>query len=133
MKIGKLAKISNCSIQAIRYYEKESLLDPPPRSEGNFRLYGKSSLSRLNFIKQCRNLGITLAEIRQLIQLQQEPSASCEDITNLIENRLKEVEVRLKELKQLRSNLQDLRSNCDNTNEIKDCGILENLSSDSVQ
>jgi DNA-binding transcriptional MerR regulator len=39
MKIGELAKLTGCSIQSIRYYEKEGLLNSILRSEGNFRLY----------------------------------------------------------------------------------------------
>ena len=85
MKIGKLSELSGCSIQTIRYYEKEGLIEKPSRSEGNFRVYDESALSRLKFIRRCRTLDITLAEIRQLLDLQQTPSESCSEISDMIE------------------------------------------------
>jgi len=129
MKIGKLAKLSDCPIQTIRYYEKERLIDPPRRSEGNFRLYDTHALSRLKFIKHCRTLGITLGEIRQLLDLQKTPSSSCKEVTNIIDNRLEDVVVRIKELQQLEIELQNLRTTCSNETAVDECGILENLSS----
>jgi len=70
VKIGELAKSSSCSVQTIQYSEKEGLISAPSRSEGNFRLYDKQTFKKLLFIKHCRSLGLTLTEIRQLIQLQ---------------------------------------------------------------
>jgi len=61
MKIGKLSKVSGCSIQTIRYYEKENLISNPNRSEGNFRLYDNNSLKELEFVKHCRSLDIPLS------------------------------------------------------------------------
>lgn len=63
MKIGQLSKVSGCSIQTIRYYEKEGLLNLPSRSEGNFRLYDDRALKELEFVKHCRSLDIPLADI----------------------------------------------------------------------
>ena len=52
MKIGELSKTTGCSIQTIRYYEKEGLLSTPERTEGNYRLYGERALKELEFIKE---------------------------------------------------------------------------------
>ena len=73
MKIGQLSKVSGCSIQTIRYYEKEGLLNRPSRSEGNFRLYDEKSFKELEFIKHCRNLDIPLSDIKTLIDLKHRP------------------------------------------------------------
>jgi len=51
MKIGELSKTSGCSIQTIRFYEKEGLLSDPERTEGNFRLYDVTALKQLEFVK----------------------------------------------------------------------------------
>jgi hypothetical protein len=66
MKIGQLSKVTGCSIQAIRHYEKEHLLACAERSEDNFRLYDEVAIEELLFIKHCRGLDISLQEIRQL-------------------------------------------------------------------
>lgn len=56
MKIGELSKVTGCSVQTIRHYEKEHLIASAERSEGNFRLYDEAAVEQLLFIKQCRSL-----------------------------------------------------------------------------
>ena len=75
MKIGELSKRTDCSIQTIRYYEKEKLLQSIQRSEGNYRLYDEAAVEQLGFIKLCRSLDLSLSEIRQLIAPKRSPNA----------------------------------------------------------
>ncbi len=127
MKIGELSKITGCSIQTIRYYEKEDLLPCAMRSEGNFRLYNKEVLKQLLFIKHCRNLDISLPEIKQLIDLKQKPKSDCSDINEMINQHIKQVDARIEELNELKSNLLSLYQKCSTGNVIQDCGILKGL------
>ncbi|MGX4677426.1 Cd(II)/Pb(II)-responsive transcriptional regulator [SAR92 clade bacterium H246] len=129
MKIGELAKLTGCSVQTIRYYEKENLLKSKTRSEGNFRLYDTSAVEQLMFIKQCRSLDLALSEVRQLIDLNQSPGTQCDDVNNMIDNHIEQVEQRMKELEGLRDQLTSLRRSCSNNRTIEECGILKNLSS----
>ena len=69
IRIGDLAKRSGCEVVTIRYYEKEGLLPKPARSGGNFRLYSDVHIERLQFIRHCRSLDMTLSEIRILLGL----------------------------------------------------------------
>ena len=110
MKIGELAKLTDCSVQTIRYYEKEQLLKSPERSEGNFRLYNKSSLKQLMFIKQC--------------------SDQCNSVNKMIDSHIQQVEQRIKELNSLKEQLNDLSNTCSNNGTIEHCGILQKLTSD---
>ena len=64
MKIGELSTASSTAIETIRYYEREGLLPPPGRTEGNFRIYEASHLERLQFIRYCRGLDMSLDEVR---------------------------------------------------------------------
>ena len=128
MKIGELAKLTGCSVQTIRYYEKENLLKSTARSEGNFRLYDTSAVEQLMFIKQCRSLDLALSEVRQLIDLNRSPGTQCDDVNNMIDNHIEQVEQRMKELKGLRGQLTSLRRSCSNNRTIEECGILKNLS-----
>ncbi len=73
MKIGELAKLTDCQVETIRYYEKENLLPEPARSEGNYRLYTQAHVERLTFIRNCRSLDMTLEEIRSLLSLRAYP------------------------------------------------------------
>jgi len=128
LKIGELAKLTGCSVQSIRFYEKENLFSAPRRSEGNYRLYDNGNLEQLAFIKHCRNLDITLAEIKQLLDLKQSPESQCEDVNNLIDAHIDQINLRMVELKKLKSSLTALRSKCSTNQTIKTCGILQDLS-----
>lgn len=127
MRIGELSKLSGCSIQTIRYYEKEKLLPLPFRSEGNFRLYNQESLEQLLFIKHCRSLDITLKEIKQLLELKNTPKSDCTDISKIIEIHINLVNLRIEELKILKSNLLSLYQKCPSGGVIQDCEILKGL------
>lgn len=128
MKIGELAKLTGCSVQTIRYYEKESLLASRKRSEGNFRLYDQSAVDQLMFIKHCRSLDLALSEIRQLIKLNQSPGTVCDDVNNMIDSHIDQVEQRMTELRELRQHLISLRGSCPDNRTVEKCGILRNLS-----
>src|SRR5260221_7476906 len=69
MRIGELARKADVNIQTIRFYERKRILPAPPRTPGGYRSYSDGDLVNLNFIKQSQELGFTLAEIRQLLQL----------------------------------------------------------------
>jgi len=127
LKIGELAKLTGCSIQSIRFYEKGNLLSAPRRSEGNYRLYDRNNLEQLIFIKHCRNLDITLAEIKQLLDLKQSPETQCEDVNHLIDEHIEQINLRMTELKKLKGSLTDLRSKCRDNQTVKNCGILQDL------
>lgn len=128
MKIGELAKRSGCSVQAIRYYEKEGLIPLAPRTEGNFRLYGSPALEKLSFIKNCRALDLTLGEIKHLISLQNSPGKPCESVNEMIDTHLQIVETRINELANLQRDLSRLRQKCEQSRSIDQCGILNELS-----
>jgi Cd(II)/Pb(II)-responsive transcriptional regulator len=129
MKIGELAKQTNCTVQSIRHYDKEGLICASARSEGNFRLYDRSTIERLMFIKHCRSLDLSIIEIRKLLQLSDSPDERCDDINRIIDNHVTEVEQRINDLQTLRKQLQSLRSSCSDKRTVKQCGILFNLSS----
>lgn len=128
MKIGELAKLTACSVQTIRYYEKDGLLDSIKRSEGNFRLYDNRAVKQLMFIKHCRSLDITLSEIRQLIDLRNSPETTCNNVNALVDSHNKQVDLRIQELKELKRQLNILRRKCTTGRVVKDCGILLELS-----
>ena len=128
MKIGELAKLTGCSVQSIRHYEKEKLLPSIRRSNGNFRLYDLATVEQLKFIKHCRNLDLSLAEIRQLIELNQQPGMQCDDVNNMVDTHIEQVALRIKELQHLQKQLKSLRDSCSNSRTVKECGILKNLS-----
>ncbi|HBY85464.1 MAG TPA: Cd(II)/Pb(II)-responsive transcriptional regulator [Colwellia sp.] len=131
MKIGELAKLSGCSIQTIRYYEKEQLLFAIERSEGNFRLYNKQTFKQLLFIKQCRSLDLSLTEIRQLVSLRKNADNSCNSVNSMINTHLEQVEHRITQLEGLRKELKELSKSCSRNRAVNECGILQNITAHS--
>lgn len=67
MRIGELSKLTGCKVVTIRYYESQDLLPEPGRSASNYRNYADEDVQRLNFIRNCRLLGIGIPEIRKMI------------------------------------------------------------------
>lgn len=129
MKIGELARRTDCTVQAIRHYDKEGLIHTSTRSEGNFRLYHKDTVERLVFIKHCRSLDLSIMEIRQLLQLNDSSEVCCSDINLMIDSHIVEVEQRIKGLQSLRNQLKSLRNSCSGERTVEQCGILSNLCS----
>ena len=127
MKIGTLASKSGCSVQTIRFYEKEGLLEPPQRSEGNFRLYDNTALSRLRFIKQCRTLDLSVKEVRELLTINGSPDSDCGEVCQIMDTHIQRVEQRLAELQDLREQLVALSQRCGRNRTVERCGILHKL------
>ena len=83
MPIGEIARRSQVKVPTIRYYEQIGLLPPPPRSEGNRRLYGMRDLRRLSFIRHARDLGFEIDAIRTLLTLQDNPTQPCAEADSI--------------------------------------------------
>jgi len=110
MQIGELAKRTTLSIDAIRFYEKRQLLPKAIRSSGGFRLYTTGDIEQLHFIRQMHELGFSLREIRELIDLRTRKVAACESVRELLKSKLVGVRAKLQELQKLESELMaDLR------------------------
>lgn len=109
-QIGELAKRSELSIDAIRFYERRKLLPTPIRTTGHFRLYTENDLERLRFIRQMQTLGFSLKEITGLAQLRSDKDHACEPVREFLRTKLAEVAVKIRELQQVQAELRaDLR------------------------
>ena len=129
MRIGELAKVAHCSVETIRYYEKEALLPITARSEGNFRVYGAAHVERLRFIRNCRNLDMSHEEIHALLALTDRPQDGCGGINEVFDQHIAHVDERMAELAQLKQQLAALRQRCQADQSQQDCGILQGLAS----
>ncbi|WP_339481360.1 MULTISPECIES: Cd(II)/Pb(II)-responsive transcriptional regulator [unclassified Pseudomonas] len=127
MKIGELAKITDCQVETIRYYEREGLLPEPARSDGNYRVYTQAHAERLTFIRNCRTLDMTLEEIRSLLSLRDSPQDQCESVNALIDEHIQHVKARIDGLQALQTQLIDLRHRCGEGPDLDQCGILQRL------
>jgi Cd(II)/Pb(II)-responsive transcriptional regulator len=128
MKIGELATATNTPVETIRYYERESLLPKTARSGSNYRIYGDAHIERLSFIRHCRRLDMTLAEIRTLLSFKDAPTENCGEVNALLDEHIGHVAARIRELRTLEKQLKHLREQCRHEQAAIHCGILNELS-----
>lgn len=127
MKIGELAAESSTPIETIRYYEREQLLPAPARTQGNFRMYEAQHLERLQFIRYCRSLDMSLDEVRVLLRFKDAPADNCGDVNALLDEHIGHVSTRIRELRVLEKHLKELRVRCGEARSADQCGILSGL------
>lgn len=130
LKIGDLAKATGTQVVTIRYYEKEGLLRRPERNASGYRLYAEQDVERLHFIRRCRQHGMNLSEIRDLLAFRDSPAPSCEWINELVERHIAKVEEQIASLQALKEHLEALRHTCSGDHG-KGCGIIASLDRDA--
>lgn len=126
LTIGKLGASAGVKVPTIRYYEQIGLLPEPDRSGGNQRLYPRSTLDRLSFIRHARDLGFPLEAIRDLLSLSDRPDQSCAAADAIASAQLAAVRARLQRLKALESELERMVAQCA-CGTISDCRVIEVL------
>jgi len=124
--IGEAARRSGVKIETIRFYERSGLLAPPPRTAGGHRVYGSAAAKRLNFIRRARELGFTLARVRELLAFADERGATCAEVERLARDHLVEVRSRIADLSRMDVVLSDLVTHCAGDT-VPECPILEAL------
>jgi MerR family copper efflux transcriptional regulator len=108
LRIGELARQSGLALTALRYYEKAGLLPAPQRLPSGYRAYDVNGLPPLAFIRAAQAVGLTLAEIREVIAIRDGGSAPCQHIMDLIGKHRAEVLTRPRELQRLEIELAQL-------------------------
>lgn len=127
MKIGELAHVALCTVETIRYYEKEALLPAPERTAGNFRVYGPEHVERLRFIRNCRALDMSHEEIHTLLGLADQAEQGCGAVNDVVDQHIAHVDERIRELTQLKLQLAALRQRCRSEQAVQSCGILQGI------
>ncbi|MCH8209302.1 MAG: heavy metal-responsive transcriptional regulator [Nitrospinae bacterium] len=129
MTRGELAKECGVHIEALRYYEKRRLIDPPKRSEVGYRLYTREDAAKIRFIRNAQKLGFTLNEIMELLKLRVNKNESCEPVMEKAQKKLAEVEQKIKGLKSMKKVLKQLIHRCEESALTSDCPILGSFES----
>lgn len=112
MQIGIVAKKIGLSVDAIRFYERNSLLPQPPRTEGGFRQYSESDIETLAFIRRVQGLGFKLSEIRGLLSLRESRLQPCAPVRRRLEAKLTDVQRKLADLQKLEHELRLALRSC---------------------
>lgn len=124
--IGELSRQTTVKVPTIRYYEQIGLLPEVPRTEGNRRLYSKTEVDRLNFIRHSRELGFEIDDIRELLAMSARPQSSCHQVDSIANNHLIEIDRRIASLTALKAELSRMVDECGH-GRVCDCRIIEAL------
>lgn len=128
LTIGKLAKLTEVSADTIRYYEDERLLMPASKTEAGYRLYAQDAVRRLDFIKHAQHCGMTLSEIRQLLELKADDGSCCGDVRSLAICKKLQLEHKIKTMQAMSQALSKLIAICTAGDQpLDDCPILAAL------
>ena len=126
LSIGKLSRATGVKVPTIRYYEQIGLLPEADRSTGNQRLYDKTTLERLSFIRHARELGFPLEAIRELLSMADQPDISCAAADDIARRQLGAVRERITRLQALQTELERMVVQCAHGT-VSDCRVIEVL------
>jgi Hg(II)-responsive transcriptional regulator len=129
LTIGRLARAADVGVETIRYYQDRKLL-PIPQSTGAFRHYSVSLIERIRFIKQAQELGFSLEEIGELLQL--EDGADRASIRRIAADRLLQIEAKLGDLRRMQRVLKGLLTECEHTKASLPCPIIGTIRAPST-
>lgn len=125
--IGELAKKAAVNIQTIRFYERQGILKPVERLESGYRKYDGDSLKRLHFILQAKELGFSLREIQDLLNLRVRSIQACDRVRAKAEQKLEGIKLKIVQLRNLEKTLKELISDCEQRQISDCCPILERM------
>lgn len=127
MKIGVLAERGDVNVQTIRYYERCGILRPAARTAAGYRQYDAAAVDRLRFIRQAQELGFSLEEIGELLDLRVDDPNACTVVEARTRAKLADVDRKIAELTRMKRVLEGLTAACQAREPTAECPILETL------
>lgn len=125
LTIGKLADASDVNVETVRFYERKGILKQP-KKQGAFRYYPEEYVTRIRFIKRSQELGFTLKEAKELLDLKIKNQSKCSDVLSKTEEKIQEINQKISDLKKMKKSLEGLANCCVDKNQpLSDCPILE--------
>ncbi|MBI2504142.1 MAG: MerR family DNA-binding protein [Candidatus Latescibacteria bacterium] len=112
MTIGRVAKLADVGVETIRFYEREGLIEEPPRRASGYRQYPTDTVDRLRFIRRAKELGFTLKEIKELMSLRDGGGRRRGEVRALAEAKMRDIDQKLARLQAMRSALDGLVESC---------------------
>ncbi|MBD3782608.1 heavy metal-responsive transcriptional regulator [Phycicoccus jejuensis] len=109
MRIGEIADTAGTTTKTLRFYEDQGLLPPTERTPAGYRDYTPETVARIDFIRRGQAAGLTLAQIRRILDIRDRGQAPCDHVRDLLDARLTEIEQQLAGLAALRDTIAELR------------------------
>jgi MerR family transcriptional regulator, copper efflux regulator len=128
--IGLVARRAGVGVETVRFYERQGLIEEPPRRLSGYREYGDEVVSRLGFIRRAKELGFTLKEIKELLALRHDPSTPAADVKRRAEAKIADIEGKIRALQKMKKALRKLHSACCGNATTAECPLLHALDHD---
>src|SRR6266851_9181908 len=106
LKIGELARRAGVTAKAVRFYERKRVLPPAKRAANRYRLYDDEAVGMLRFVKQATGLGLTLAEIKDIIAIRRGGRPPCTHVHRLLRVKASELDRKLKDLVEVQTRIR---------------------------
>jgi len=126
MTIGKLALAAGVGVETIRFYERKGIIKRPPKNEGGFRHYPEEEAARIRFVKRAQELGFTLREVKELLEIQSKRKITGGQVKAKAEEKVVEIRQKISDLKQMEQSLLRLAEVCGKgAQAIRECKVFE--------
>lgn len=126
MNIGQASAATGISAKMIRYYEGIGLIGPAARTDAGYRVYGEQDLHTLRFLRRARDLGFSVEQMAELLELWRDRSRASSDVKRLALAHVAELERKADELRQMADTLKHLAEHC-HGDARPDCPIIGSL------
>ena len=123
-KIGEVATRAKVNKETVRYYEKRELIPEPDRRYSGYRIFTQRHIDQIKFIKRAQELGFTLSEIKELLELRMDEDTTCSEIRTEAQDKFQDVVEKIKDLKRIKETLVELIDSCSGSGPKGDCPIL---------
>jgi Hg(II)-responsive transcriptional regulator len=133
LSIGQVARRAGVGVETVRFYEREGLLEEPPRRASGYRQYSEQVVKRIHFIKRAQKLGFSLKEIFELLMLRVDGQTSCAEVKQHTEAKIAEVEQKMIELQRMRQALLQVAVLCTGQGPASACPMLDALEQQETQ
>jgi Hg(II)-responsive transcriptional regulator len=131
LRIGELARQAAVTIDTIRFYERQGILPEPPRRASGYREYPPETVAVIRFIKRAQELGFTLRETAELLELREVPRATCRDVLKRAQAKVAAIDAKIRDLQAMRDALLELMAECSGRGPVACCPIIESLAGGS--
>jgi Hg(II)-responsive transcriptional regulator len=124
--IGVLAKQAGVGVETVRFYERKGFIRRPAGKSSGYREYSADDVKRISFIRRTQELGFTLREIQELLELNADPRATCLDVQAKADLKASEIDAKVDDLRKMRKKLKELARACGSGKKaVSECRILD--------
>lgn len=130
LTIGDVAKRAEVAVDTVRFYERQGLIAEPPRTPAGYRKYPDEVVPRLRFIQRAKELGFSLREVGELLDLRVHPDRPNAEVRQHALAKIADIDAKMNDLARMRQSLLTLAATCCGDGTTSACPILDALATE---